>query len=405
MYLIFDLDWTLITSHKIDIYDLLINEISKINTEKVEEARFLIKTNYSIRAKNLLEMLKLETKDIENIMQKVVFTIEELKNNFEFYPWVKDILETLSKNYKIILSTVSSDDYANTILEKAWLKKYFSLILWSTFIQKWDKHIEKMKEYFFDENFASKTIYIWDSEKDEIIAKSNNIKFIKVNTWVNFVTLKEIMNINKDFSDFWDKKWSQLKNIVFQNNFSWCVKLSKKWEKLLDIWAWSWRDSIYFASNWFQVDALDFSKVWIDIIKDFSIKNNLNINIILWDIQTFELKENNYDVIYSCNSLHYFDEETFLKIASKIEKSLKIWWCLYLRAKSINDWDYKKWEKIWNNYYKNGEDIKYYFDKPFLSSAFKNLDIQKLEYLNDLHKKINSQDTIAWFIDIIGVKK
>lgn len=193
-YIIFDLDGTLLQPHKIDIYEVLLKQISELEPQKLDEARFLIQTNYSIRAKKLLELLQFSQKDIDCIMNKIYTIVDELKASWSFFPDVVDIIEEVSKNYTLILSTVSSDDYANYILEKWWIKSRFDLILWSTYIPKWDEHIKKMKDYFWYNNFEQKSIYIWDSEKDELIAKSNWIKFIKVVNWVNLDTLKLLTN-------------------------------------------------------------------------------------------------------------------------------------------------------------------------------------------------------------------
>ena len=56
----------------------------------------------------------------------------------------------------------------------------------------------------------------------------------------------------KDFQKFCDNKWL---NVDFIGNTKIALKvleyISKKDIKLLDLWCWAWRDSIYFALNWF----------------------------------------------------------------------------------------------------------------------------------------------------------
>lgn len=209
----------------------------------------------------------------------------------------------------------------------------------------------------------------------------------------------------KDFQDFWNNKWS---NIDFIGNTKFAPKVLKyinnKNIKLLDLWCWAWRDSIYFAEKWFEVEAFDFSKNALDSLKQFALDKDLNINTILWSILDYDFNKNYYDVIYSCNSLHYFDEENIKIIIKKLKESLKVWWYIFLRVKSINDFAYWKWEKLGNNFYKNWDDIKYYFDVNLIKELFTDFEILEIDELNDTHDKISWEKSINWFVDLVAIK-
>lgn len=74
--------------------------------------------------------------------------------------------------------------------------------------------------------------------------------------WIDLKTYDE-------FENFWNKKWENTW-LIEENEFAKKVlKYFPNWQnkKLLDLWAWSWRDSLFFAKNWFEVEAFDFSKM------------------------------------------------------------------------------------------------------------------------------------------------
>lgn len=154
------------------------------------------------------------------------------------------------------------------------------------------------------------------------------------------------------------------------------------------IWSWSF---------WFLKNALSN-------LKNFAENEKLNIKTTIWNTQSFVFIENDYDIIYACNSLHYFNLETTKNIFSKLKKSLKKWWYFFLRVKSVDDVDFWKWEKLEENFYKNNEDIKYYFTKKLVEDLFSDFEILELSANQDKHKKISWEVTINWFIDLIAKK-
>jgi len=91
-------------------------------------------------------------------------------------------------------------------------------------------------------------------------------------------------------------------------------------------------------------------------------------------------------------------------IVQKLKTSLRKWWYIFIRVKSIHDRDFWKWERIGNNFYKNGEDIKYYFESHFLQELFDDFEILEIRELQDTHNKISGETTMNWFIDIIARK-
>lgn len=209
----------------------------------------------------------------------------------------------------------------------------------------------------------------------------------------------------KEFSNFWNKKWGA-PTLIENNVFALNVEKYCFWEnkKLLDIGCWTGRDSLYFSGKGFQVDAFDFSENAIEALKKFSQEKWLSLNTHLWNTLEYDFKENEYDIIYACNSLHYFNTVNTNIIIEKLKKSLKKGWYIFIRVKSIDDTDFGKWEKIAENFYKNGWDLKYYFEIDFMKKLFSDFEILELQALQDTHNKIYGWTTINWFIDLVAKK-
>ncbi|NDK19976.1 class I SAM-dependent methyltransferase [Candidatus Gracilibacteria bacterium] len=164
------------------------------------------------------------------------------------------------------------------------------------------------------------------------------------------------------------------------------------------------RDSLYFAEKGFQVDAFDFSQNALNGLQMFSKEKGLDVHTILGSVREYIFIQDHYDVIYACNSLHYFNEKDMRDIVQKLKTSLRKGGYIFIRVKSIHDRDFGKGERIGNNFYKNGEDIKYYFESHFLQELFDDFEILEIRELQDTHNKISGETTMNGFIDIIARK-
>lgn len=113
----------------------------------------------------------------------------------ELFDWVHKMLENLSKRYKLLLSSKSDDEDIKDFLKEEWVYKYFDIVFGSSVREKWPKHIEVFELYLDDQDFANRTVYIWDSELDREIAKNAWISFVKI--WKEWKDYYEIDNISE----------------------------------------------------------------------------------------------------------------------------------------------------------------------------------------------------------------
>jgi phosphoglycolate phosphatase-like HAD superfamily hydrolase len=81
------------------------------------------------------------------------------------------------------------------MLDKWWIRKYFSYVLWSSYISKSTKHIEKFIEYTSENDFAQHAVFIGDGGRDKEIADASNINFIGI--WENVITDNKISAISE----------------------------------------------------------------------------------------------------------------------------------------------------------------------------------------------------------------
>jgi len=197
-YIIFDLDWTLINStHK--IIDIIEDYFLENYPDLYDTARYYVESKSSISLEELLELI-FKNKDLaEKETKKIYKLLWNLRNKVRFFPWVQEKIKKLSKNYKLLLTTWSSTDFATKTLKDWWIYNYFEKIIWSDKILKWKKHLEIFKELMSDSDFYKKALYIWDWNMDKIFAEESGIDFVRVgNRWEkNERKIKSVLEIDK----------------------------------------------------------------------------------------------------------------------------------------------------------------------------------------------------------------
>ena len=159
-----------------------------------------------------------------------------------------------------------------------------------------------------------------------------------------------------------------------------------KGKKIVELGAGLGRDTIFFAKNSIQVEALDYSQKAIEIINNKSKKLNLTQFI---KTQTFDIRkklpfdDRSIDGCFShmlyCMALSNYDLENLNKEILRILKPEGI--NIYT-VRHTDDGDYKNGTHISEDLYENDGFIVHFFSEDKinqLSKGFKILDIEKFE--------------------------
>ncbi len=205
-YIIFDLDWTLISSES-KIKKRVLNFIKEKEKDSYDKARYLITKTQWMPLKDFFFKIVWNKNKAEKYSKDVYKILWHLRKKTNFFPWAKKKIKELSKKYKLFLSTWSSTKFAKDILKDGWIKDYFELIYWSDIILKWQEHLDIFADYSWDKHFFKKSIYIWDWDMDRVFAKNAKIDFIHIwNEKKDRYEIKSIIEID-NILKILNKKW------------------------------------------------------------------------------------------------------------------------------------------------------------------------------------------------------
>jgi len=101
----------------------------------------------------------------------------------------------------------------------------------------------------------------------------------------------------------WDAKYKNTPKLLEKREVGLKLKEAMTYSKVgmaLDIACGAGKNSIFLAENNFDVEALDISKVALDVLKE---QNYPNVTAILTDLDGFSPMENRYDLIVMTNFL------------------------------------------------------------------------------------------------------
>jgi SAM-dependent methyltransferase len=115
----------------------------------------------------------------------------------------------------------------------------------------------------------------------------------------------------------WDKKYENTPSLLEKREPS--KKLinlltKAKGKKALDVASGAGRNSIYLATNGFEVEAIDISQVALNELKK---KGFDNITCKLVDLDEYEIAQNSYDLIVMTN---FLDRNLIPKLATALKK-------------------------------------------------------------------------------------
>lgn len=192
--------------------------------------------------------------------------------------------------------------------------------------------------------------------------------------------------------------------------------LNNKWselgfKKVLDLGAGLGRHSIFFAQQGFDVSALDISDYGVNYLKEWSKKENLDIDAKVGDMVSLPYKDNYFDCVFAYHSISHADTEGINKVISEIERVLKKGGEIYTSMCSKESWDFSKsgFPKIDENTVLNKEDgpennvPHFYANREDILSIFHKFDIERIRHIDYCYLNHENIDCKYYYIN--GRKK
>lgn len=192
--------------------------------------------------------------------------------------------------------------------------------------------------------------------------------------------------------------------------------LANKWselgfKKVLDLGAGLGRHSIFFAQHGFNVSSIDISDYGINHLKEWAVKENLDIDSRVGDMVSLPYDDNSFDCVFVYHAISHADTEGIKKVISEIERVLKQGGEIFTSVCSKESWDFSKsgFPKIDENTVINKEEgpennvPHFYADREDIISLFSNFHIERIRHIDYCFINNEKQDNKYFYIN--GRKK
>jgi SAM-dependent methyltransferase len=137
-------------------------------------------------------------------------------------------------------------------------------------------------------------------------------------------------------------------------------------EKVLELGAGHGRDTIFFASNGIEVDALDYSSVAIDILNKIAKNERLSIKSQAFDVKNpLPFADGCFDAVYSHMLFNMrFSEDELHFVFSEIRRVLKLQGLNFFSVRNHHDKSYGKGREVDKGIYDiDGFQIRFFTQK------------------------------------------
>lgn len=188
-------------------------------------------------------------------------------------------------------------------------------------------------------------------------------------------------------SNIWDKIYSDDSAFFGEDPSDFaqkCYSYFKKYgvKRILELGCGQGRDTIFFASNGFDLHALDASKVAIENINQKIRQKNISLDLRHFKArETLPYDSSYFDAVYShmFYNMRFIDEELGF-LFKETNRVLKINGLLYFSVRSDKDVLYSKGKKIDNNIYEvNGFQIRFFTKRQIQSFLENYFEIKNIE--------------------------
>lgn len=187
--------------------------------------------------------------------------------------------------------------------------------------------------------------------------------------------------------------------------------LANKWSDLgfknvLDLGAGLGRHSILFSKHGFNTSAIDLSVYAMNNLKQWSEKENLNIDIKVGDMVALPYADNSFDSVFACHVISHTDTAGTKKVISEIERVLKPGGEIYISMCSKEAWEFKEagFPKIDENTILNtldgpDKDVPhFYVNLDDILNLFHNFNIEKIRHTDYCYINLKKQDCKFYYI-------
>ena len=202
---------------------------------------------------------------------------------------------------------------------------------------------------------------------------------------------------------YWGKRLKERNDMDFVNDI-WLNKYNEIIDKIpkgkaLDLGCGIGQFSIYLKSKGFKVIASDISSEALKTLKSITKE----IEIVQLDMsKPLNYSDNSFDLVFANLSIHYFDEQTTIKLMKEIARVLKPNGYFIGSVNSLKGYDdiKRQAKEIEPNYYFSGTRNFRLWDFKQFKQIFTDFEIIKLKELN-----INRWEKNKYVWEFISIKK
>ena len=132
------------------------------------------------------------------------------------------------------------------------------------------------------------------------------------------------MNISKGWK--WevlskdDEYWNTPDFMIHYLNYRW---KKQNFRDFLDIGCGMGRHAIFMGENGFNVNAFDYSKYAVDIVKDKAYEKHLNMKLCIGDMSSMPFENESMDCMIAINVLYNSDKEGISRVLSEMNRVLR----------------------------------------------------------------------------------
>ncbi len=172
----------------------------------------------------------------------------------------------------------------------------------------------------------------------------------------------------KKIRDYSEKEWAHMPTPFSKD----VLKYIGKNSRILELGTGTGQDAIWFSSQGMNVTATDAQDTFFSAIEEKANNQKLTLALKIQNVtDTFDFKDNEFDLVYAHLVIHYFDDDEMTQIVTEIQRVLKPNGIVAVLVNSTKDPEYSS-ELATNGIITNGNVKKRYFSVETLEQQFGN---------------------------------